>query len=183
MYSIEMNTDFTELNALISKLKLVADKKAVSLIMANSVIGDMAARIHKSGKDATGQDIGTYSDGYMKVRTGNYVNSSRVSRGANKGKTKDAGTITRGKNKGQPRPKYNRTSDNKVVLSLTRQMENDLTVMPTVNGYGIGYKNDFNFDKSQWAEQKYKREIFSLTKEEEQQVLTGINEYINALSR
>lgn len=178
-----MDTDFTELNTLISRLKLVADKKAVSLIMANSVIGDMSVRIHKDGKDANNTDIGVYSGGYMKLRTGNYVNSKRVTRGKNEGKTKDAGTISRGKNKGQPRVKYNRTSDNKVVLSLTRQMENDLSVLPTVSGYGIGYKNEFNFDKSQWAEQRYKREIFSLTKEEEQQVVNGVNEYINALSR
>lgn len=70
--------------------------------------------------------------------------------------------------------KYNRTADSKVILSLTRQMENDLSVIALNGGYGIGYKNNFNFDKSQWLEEKYDKEIFSLSKEE----LRGVEELI-----
>lgn len=178
-----MKTDFRELNALIGQLKLVADRKTISLIMAESVAGEMANRIHKEGKDSNGQQIGSYSAGYMKVRTGDFGNSKRVSRGKNEGKPKDSGVISRGPNKGTPRTKYNRTNDTTVVLSLTRQMENDFGIVPTTTGYGIGYKNELNYNKSQWAEEKYKKDIFSLTSDESEKVLNGVNEYINALSR
>ena len=62
--------------------------------------------------------------------------------------------------------KYNRTADPKVILSLTRQMENDLSVIDLDSGYGIGYKNEFNYQKSQWLEEKYKKNIFQLSKNE-----------------
>lgn len=43
--------------------------------------------------------------------------------------------------------KYNRTSDSKVIFSLTRQMENDFSVVAanpikTATGYGLGFKSN-----------------------------------------
>lgn len=61
--------------------------------------------------------------------------------------------------------KYNRTADTKVVVSLTRQLENDWSVIATTNGYGIGFKNKFNLQKARWVE-GLKGVIFSLTAEE-----------------
>jgi hypothetical protein len=134
--------------------------------VAAAVLPELKKRVHIDGKGSDGSAIGTYSPGYMKLRTGNYANSGKVSRGANKGKLKDAGTISRGDRKGQPRPKYNRTADTKVIGSLTRQMENGLSIMPAGNGYGIGYTNPHNYDKSQWLEGTYKKDIWELTVEE-----------------
>ncbi len=57
--------------------------------------------------------------------------------------------------------KFNRTADTKVILSLTGQMENDLSVIATERGYGVGYKNDFNFQKSKWNEDHFGKDIFS----------------------
>lgn len=79
--------------------------------------------------------------------------------------------------------KHNRTNDKKVVISLTRQLENDWSVLATPTGYGIGFKNNFNFDKSQWVEATYGKKIFSLSKSEEDFALEGINIQVqNALS-
>lgn len=61
--------------------------------------------------------------------------------------------------------KFNRTNDSKVVLSLTRQMENDFKVIETENGYGLGFSNPFNYEKSQWNEQRFKK-IYDLTPDE-----------------
>lgn len=49
--------------------------------------------------------------------------------------------------------KYNRTSDSKMIFSLTRQMENDLSLsitepIKTEKGYGIGFKNIENMKKA-----------------------------------
>jgi hypothetical protein len=115
----------------------------------------------------------------MKVRTGNYVNSGHVSRGKDKGKIKNAGVYVRGAKKGSPRPKYNRTGDTAVILSLTRQMENDLTVISIDNGYGVGYHDSLNFKKAGWAEEKYRKKIFSLTPEEHTTMLDIAQQAIN----
>jgi hypothetical protein len=156
--------------------------------VALAVLPELKHRVHVDGKDSAGNAIGTYSKGYMAVRTGNFTNAATFSRGAKKGKFKDkkkageAGTFTKGldikvfgsvvedKSKvGLNRPVYNRTTDTKVILSLTRQMENDLSVVPSGNGYGIGYLNPDNFKKAMFCEANYGKKILSkLTKEEVQ---------------
>lgn len=123
-------------------------------------------RIHVKGLAADGSEIGVYSDGYMKVRTGDYGNSKRISRGVNKGKAKDSGTISRGVNKGSSRERYNRSGDTKVILSLTRQMENDYAVVAGEIGWGIGFNNSFNYDKATWNDNRYGKTVYDLTEDE-----------------
>lgn len=62
--------------------------------------------------------------------------------------------------------KYKRTADTKVIISLTRQLENDWSVIKSGNGYGVGFKNKHNYDKSGWVENTYKKPIFSLSQAE-----------------
>lgn len=50
--------------------------------------------------------------------------------------------------------KYNRTSDKKIILSLTSQQENDMGPVETTRGYGIGFKNPLNLAKAGWAEDR-----------------------------
>jgi hypothetical protein len=158
----------------IQQLKTLADTDKVLRIAATTCLGLMKKRIHEDGLDVDERPIGRYSKGYMILRTGSYKSSNRVTKGLNKGKLKDDGVFTKGVNKGNPRPKYNRTNDDKVVASLTRQMENDIKVIALKNNsYGIGYTNKFNFDKSQWVEATYKLKgkIFGLSTGEKQAVL------------
>ena len=93
----------------------------------------IAVRIHQEGKDANGDQIGTYKPSYLELRT----------------------------------KKYKRTADPTVILSLTKQMENDFSVQETQLGYGLGYNNPFNYQKAQWNELNFKRLIFGLTNEEQ----------------
>lgn len=166
--------------------------------VALTVLPELKQRVHRDGKDSEGNQIGTYSPGYMKVRTGDYKNSAKISRGENKGKLKDAGKFTKGTNikvfgtivedtpkAGLNRPRYNRGPETKVILSLTRQMENDTSVIQTENGYGIGYLNPFNFQKAMWCEATYKKPILTkLTKEETELAAKVANEetqkYLNS---
>jgi hypothetical protein len=148
--------------------------------VALAVLPELKHRVHIEGKDSSGGQIGTYSPGYMKIRTGDFANAEKISKGANKGKLKNAGKFTEAAislNKqtgvfntdkvGQARPKYNRSSDTKVILSLTRQMENDLAVVATGTGYGIGYLNPDNLKKARYCELTYKKKILTkLTKGE-----------------
>lgn len=72
--------------------------------------------------------------------------------------------------------KYKRSSDQKVVVALTSQLENDWAVLATENGYGIGFNNPFNGKKARWVEKNQKKTIFNLTKDEKQYVTERLDE-------
>lgn len=76
--------------------------------------------------------------------------------------------------------KFKRDSSTKMIFSLTRQMENDYTIAPTKNGYSIGFTNSFNFDKSQWLEEK-KGEVFSLSQAEVDILYENIDFFIDRI--
>jgi hypothetical protein len=73
------------------------------------------------------------------------------------------------------RRKYNRTADSKIIVSLTRQLENDWNVIATDQGYGIGFLNPFNFDKARWVEAQKGKKIFFLSPSEQQYVNDTVN--------
>ena len=72
--------------------------------------------------------------------------------------------------------KYKRSSDPKVIISLTSQLENDWSVIATNKGYGIGFLNSHNFDKSQWVQETYGKKIFDLTAAEYQHCIDRLGE-------
>lgn len=147
-------------------------------------IANMHRRIHIDGQASDGGQIGTYSKGYLAYRSGVFQNTPRISRGVNKGKPntlKSAGTFTKGKNIGAPRTKFHRGSDPKVIISLSRQLENDYAVVPSENGkgYGISFHNQHNYDKSQFVTKTYDKPIFDMTSQEEKAVLDNVEENVN----
>lgn len=156
------------IQAKLDQIKVLAgNPDPILRTVALAVLPEIKQRVHIDGKDSSGSQIGIYTPEYMKVRTGNFDNSGRFVKGKNKGDVKDSGLFTKGVNKGNPRPKYNRTDDTKVVLSLTRQMENDLNVVQSDTGYGLGYLNPDNYKKALWCEETYKKTILTeLTKDE-----------------
>jgi hypothetical protein len=162
--------------AIAEKLKVLKDPEYLLRPVAFGLIDKMTQRIHIDGKASDDGRIGTYSFGYMQVRLGIFGNSEEVAKGENKGKIKNSGVVSRGKNKGQPRPKYNRTSDTKIIVSLTRQLENDWSVIATQKGYGIGFKNEFNLQKLRWVEQGRGKKIGDLTTDEQKYVVDYLNE-------
>jgi len=131
--------------------------------MLRRVVTDMIPtihdRIHVQGKAADGSQIGTYSDAYMAVRTGKTQKGAQ-SKSANR---------------------YNRSADTKVILSLTRQLENDYSVQPGAVGWGVGFNNSLNFDKATWNNTRYGKVIFDLTSDELDRVVTLTEEHITTL--
>jgi hypothetical protein len=75
--------------------------------------------------------------------------------------------------------KYKRDSDPKTIVSLTRQLENDWSVIATPKGYGIGFLNEFNLKKARYVEHIKDRIIFNLTTEENQYAIDLFNELTN----
>lgn len=72
--------------------------------------------------------------------------------------------------------KYKRNADNKVIVSLTRQLENDYAVVATQNGYGVGFNNEFNLQKMKWVEQIKGKEIANMTQDELNAAIQFLNE-------
>lgn len=76
--------------------------------------------------------------------------------------------------------KYNRNADRTMIFSLTRQMENDFTVVEENGGVGLGFKNAHNADKARWLEEKFPG-TYLLNVGENKVVVDVINEYINGI--
>lgn len=74
------------------------------------------------------------------------------------------------------REENNRSKDTKVIISLTRQLENDYAVIATERGYGIGFNNKHNFDKANWVQLTYRKRIFDMTNSELNEAIAFINE-------
>jgi hypothetical protein len=171
---------------------------AILRTVAMAVLPEVKRRVHIDGKDSSGSAIGSYSKEYMTVRTGNYRDAARHKKGEKAGQFKDrkgkgdAGKYTKGVDTkvfhtivqetskvGLNRPVFNRTTDTKVILSLTKQMENDLSVIPSGNGYGIGYLNSDNYKKAIWCEATYNKKILTkLTKEEKELAIKTAVEFL-----
>ncbi len=159
--NIDIVSNADEVIQLISARLEDINIKELTALQASTIMAEMRKRIHVQGKDSNDTQIGVYTPAYMKVRTGLYSDAKKAKKGV-----KSAGKATKGANKGGERAKYQRGSDTKVILSLTRQMESDMVIIPFENGCGIGYTNETNFKKSQYNEKTYRKNIFNLTKKE-----------------
>lgn len=78
------------------------------------------------------------------------------------------------------RERNNRTDERKVVASLTRQMENDFSVVAEGSSVGLGFKNVENFKKAGYVEQMYPG-TYLLTSEEEDIIIEAANSYIDGI--
>lgn len=167
MYTIQMTFDKAGIFQLLNQLNDVANQRELSLLIATSLRGQVRARIHTDGIATDSAQIGTYSDKYMVMRMGTYQNAILVKSGKKKGQVRASGVYTKGFKKGEKRPNYHRGSDRKVIASLTAEMENNFAVKEVDNvTFGLGYLNELSYNKSQWVEATYKKDIFSLTQEE-----------------
>lgn len=162
--------------------KILAPEVQDKMLMeaATVQVSMMAQRIHIDGKDSFDKPIGTYSDAYMRVRTGIYNDYKVRKTGKDIGLVTSSGVFTKGKNKGKARPRYNRSIDRKVILSLTRQMENDLSIQELPSGWGVGYNNPFNYEKATWLQDDtYDKPIWLQSADEETAVKNRILKYID----
>lgn len=82
--------------------------------------------------------------------------------------------------------KYNRTSDKKIIVSLTRRLENDWGVISTDKGYGIGFlnrqkgtaKEPVSSDKMKYVEAQKSKKIAALTDSERNYAMTKFKKLV-----
>lgn len=194
MATLTITSNFKEvLGQVADQIGLIVNPQFLLRPAAQEAISLIHPRIHIRGEASDGNQIGEYSKGYLAIRSGIFENSDRFKKGANKGKIKNAGKFTEatirlnkktgifsGEDKvGTARPQFHRGTDKKVIISLTRQLENDYAVVPIENGYGVGFNNSHNFDKSQNVERIYKKNIFNLTVDEQAKIQTLIENLLS----
>ena len=76
------------------------------------------------------------------------------------------------------RESSNLGSDRQVKLFFTGQMQNDYSVVDISDTeYGLGFQNQFNADKADWAEDKFGK-IYALTDSELDQVRAIVAEFV-----
>lgn len=74
--------------------------------------------------------------------------------------------------------KHKRGFDNKVILSLTRQMESGYEPLQIENGWAIRFRTNEDMRKARWCEETYKKPIFTPTAEERAMVMQIADDYI-----
>ena len=152
MITITTNLDKTFLK-ISEQLRSAISPDTLLRHVAVNMLPVVRDRIHVEGLDAENTQIGTYSPGYMKVRTGVFATNEIFKKGKNKGATKPTGVFTKGKKKGQPRPQYNRTLDllllepNKGIHGLWIELkvgknkmskeQKDFSIKMIQRGYGV----------------------------------------------
>jgi hypothetical protein len=77
------------------------------------------------------------------------------------------------------REKAGRGQSRKIIVALTSQLEQDWSVQPTQNGYGIGFNNVFNAEKMRWVEEQKGKIIANLSSEEKQYINERLQELVD----
>lgn len=132
---------------LIAQLNRMMQTDAIMVATLNSVLAGQKKRIFQDGKDANSSKIGSYSTRPISI--------SRKNQSRNTGKTYFPGGYREYKGL---TGKGNAT----VNLRNTDQMMMDYGVQILGRKeYGLGFNNQFNFNKSEWNEEKYNKEIFA----------------------
>lgn len=131
-------------------IKAVTDDQNIRVALS-SVLAVHKPRIFEQGLDRNGQKIGTYSKKPISI--------SKKDQARNTGKTFFKGGYDEYKKAIGKNPGF-------VNLRNTDQEAGDYGLMGSGGNYGFGSKNDLNYEKSQWHEAKYKKEIFDLSDNE-----------------
>lgn len=108
-------------------------------------------RIFVQGLDSRGTKIGTYGT--------NPISISKKAQARNTGKTYFKGGYSEYKRAVGKNPGY-------VILRNTDQMYGDYGIVGGNGKYGFGFQNNENYNKSQWMQDKYEKEIFELSDRE-----------------
>lgn len=143
---------------------LLASDKGMRIALS-SVLALQKRRIFQAGQAADGSKIGTYGT--------NPESISKKQQAQNTGKTYFKGGYSEYKSLIGKNPGY-------VILRNTDQMMMDYNMFVLGNNqWGLGFANDTNFDKSQWMEDKYKKDIFNDSAEEDLALETILNDTID----
>ena len=139
-----------EIQDLIQRInKAVRSEKAIRTALT-SVLAVHKQRIFQSGQDSSKSKIGKYST--------NPISISKKNQARNTGKTYFKG--------GYAEYKSSIGKGGDVNLRNTDQMMMDYGIIKNGNQFGFGFQNSENFNKSQWTQDHFDKDVFDLTEQE-----------------
>lgn len=107
------------------------------------------------------------------------VTQKRIHTDGKKADGSQIGTYSNSYLKVRSNPKNKLGTDPNIILFFTGQMQNDYKVVPLSDTeYALGYDNQLNADKADWAEDRFGK-IFALTDDELGQVRLIVQEYLD----
>lgn len=140
-------------DALIGQVNAMINAKNAGIAAVNTVLAAQKKRIFQEGKASDESKIGTYSTEPISI--------SRKSQAKQTGKTYFKGGYRQYKSLLGKGASF-------VNLRNTDQMQMDLSTQVVGNNqFNIGFNNEFNADKMEWNEEKYKKKIADTTNKED----------------
>lgn len=139
-----------ELLDLIQRInKAVRSEKAMRAALT-TVMAKHKPRVFQQGEDAANSKIGDYSTKPISI--------SKSSQARNTGKTYFKGGYA----------EYKRAigKGGTVNFRNTDQMQMDYQIIVSGGKYGFGFQNSENWEKSQWLQDKYNKDVFDISEEE-----------------
>lgn len=150
-----MANEFTEI---INRINDAVRDETQMRAALSTVLAFHKPRIFQEGQDRNGAKIGTYGT--------NPISISKTKQARQTGKTYFKGGYAEYKNDIGKNPGY-------VNLRNTDQMMSDYGLQGSGQQFGFGFQNNENYNKSQWMQEKYDKDIFDLS-DRELEVLTNI---------
>jgi hypothetical protein len=151
--------------------------------VATTTMAEMKTRIHENGLASDGTLIGKYSRKPMYVSKSANVGRSFGRPIGKTGKSKfksGADHSSRYFPGGYDEYKttIGRNKLGSVNLSLSGQLNSQLSIQPTETGYGIGWEDAEKFKIAKAMEKKYGKKIWALTEEEKTLTITTAKNYL-----
>lgn len=139
-----------EIDNLIQRINRAVHSEKAMRTALTSVMAIHKPRIYESGADSSKSQIGTYST--------NPISISRKNQARNTGKTYFKG--------GYAEYKSAIGKGGTVNFRNTDQMMMDYQIIQIGKQFGFGFQNTENFNKSQWLQEKYDKDVFDISEDE-----------------
>lgn len=166
--------------------RIMMEEERIVTTAAFAVLAELIDRIFREGKDSNGGKIGDYSTDeiWIKIPYSGVNNSRLKKKGKPKGKDKKAketkSTMYFNGGYADFRKKVGRQNST-VDLNLSGELARNVIVAKKSDSIVIGISTYENAKKANSLEEKYKKNIFSLTNEEKSLFLRIVNREIEEL--
>lgn len=140
-----------EISSLVQRLNNEIRSEKNMRIALSTTLAIHKPRIFERGETAGGSKIGKYSTKKASI--------SKKSQARDTGKTYFKGGYSEYKSDVGKNPGF-------VILRNTDQMYADYGIVSSGNGFGFGFQNEFNANKSGWNEDHFNKDIFQLNDKE-----------------
>lgn len=154
-----------ELINTINKLNDAIRSDRLNRTALTTVLALEKKRIFEQGKDSNGAQIGTYGTKPISIAKDKQARQT--------GQTYFKGGYSEYKTAIGKNPGY-------VNLRNTDQMRMDYGIIKNGQSWGLGFQNGENYNKSQWMQDKYDKDIFQITEDETNKLadvlVAGLNE-------